>query len=82
VLERQSDGAVPVTGDDQGGDLDDLALASGSGAGLLLGAGDVAGCGGGVAASRSHDGEQGVLDGEVGHVGSVWQGADAGLTSH
>lgn len=82
VLERQSDGAAPITGNDQCGDLDNLALTAGGRASLLLGARDVAGCGDVVAATRSHHGEQGVLDGEVSHVASVRRGADVRLTSH
>ena len=73
---------VPVTGDDQRGNLDDLALPSRGRASLLLRAGDVPGGGDAVAATRRHHGEQGVLDGEVRHVGSVRRGADARLTSH
>ncbi len=82
VLERQSGGAAPVTGNNKRGDLDDLALTSSGRASLLLRTGDVAACGDVVAATRSHHGEQGVLDGEVSHVGSVRRGADARLTSH
>lgn len=82
VLEGQSDRATAVAGDDQCGDLDELALASSGGACLLLCTGDVAGCGDVVAATRSHNGEQGVLDGEVGHGRSVRRGADPQLTSH
>lgn len=82
VLKRQSEGAAPITGDDQASDLDDLALTSRGGAGSLLCTGDVVGCGGVVAAPCSHHGEQGVLDGEVSHVGSMRGGADAGLTFH
>lgn len=80
VLERQPNGSTPITSHDERGDLDDLALTARRGAGLLLGTGDVAGCGDVIAATRSHHGEQGVLDGEVSHVRSVRRGADAGLT--
>lgn len=82
MLERQSEGAAPVAGDDQVGDLDDLAFTSRCGPGLLLCTGDVVGCGGVVAAPCGHHGEQGVLDGEVSHVGSMRGDADARLTFH
>ena len=52
VLEGQSRGSRPVAGDDERGDLDDLALPSGGGARLLLRSGDVVGGRGGVAATR------------------------------
>ncbi|MDQ3147280.1 MAG: hypothetical protein M3R01_10195 [Actinomycetota bacterium] len=82
VLERQSGGAAPVTGNNKRGDLDDLALTSSVRTSLLLCTGDVAGCGDVVVATRSHHGEQGVLDGEVSHFASLRRGADARLTSH
>ena len=80
MLERQPHGSTSITGDDQRGDLDDLALSARRGPGLLLGAGDVAGGGDVIAATRSHHGEQGVFDSEGSHVSSVRRGADAGLT--
>lgn len=82
MLERQPYGSTPITGDDQRGDLDDLALTARRGPGLLLGTRDVAGCGDVIAGTRSHHGEQGVLGIKVSHVGSVRRGADAGLTFH
>lgn len=81
VLERQARRADPVAGDDQRGDLDDLTFAARRSPRLLLRAGDVAVGGGAVAATRRHHGEQGVLDREVSHAGSLRRGADARLTS-
>jgi len=62
VLEGESGGARCVSGDDQRGDLDDLAFASGGRTGVLLRVGDVSLRRGRVAAVRGHDGEQRVLD--------------------
>ena len=81
VLERQARRSWPVAGHDERGDLDDLARSSGRGARLLLRSGDVVGGRGGVADTGRHDGEQGVLDGEVGHVVTLPVGADSPLTS-
>jgi hypothetical protein len=80
VFERQAAGAVHVAGDDQCGDLDELALTASGRAGLLLGVGDVVGGGDLVAAARRQHGEEGVFDGEVGHDVSVRRDADAGLS--
>jgi hypothetical protein len=82
VFEREAGGARPVAGDDERGDLDELALTTCGRTTSLLGARDVAGRGDVVAATRSQHGEEGVLDGEVGHGVSVRGGADAWLTSH
>ena len=81
VFERQAAGAVDVAGDDECGDLDELAFASSGRASLLLGVGDVVGGGDLVAATRRQHGEEGVFDGEVGHGVSVRGGADARLSS-
>ena len=77
MFERQAAGAVDVAGDDECGDLDELALTSSGRASLLLGVGDVVGGGGLVAATCRQHGEEGVLDGEVGHGVSVRGAADA-----
>lgn len=71
MFERQSEGATPIASDDQPGDLDNLTLTSRSGAGCVLGTSDVVGCDRVVAATGSQHGEQGVLDGEVGHADSM-----------
>ena len=81
VFERQAPGAVDVAGDDQCGDLDELAFASSGRASLLLGVGDVVGGGGLVAATCRQHGEEGVFDGEVGHGVSVRGAADGRLSS-
>ena len=81
VLERQARRSCPVASHDEGGDLDDLARSSGRDARLLLRSRDVVGSRGGVADTGGHDGEQGVLDGEVGHVVTLPVGADSPLTS-
>ena len=81
MFERQAAGTVPVAGDDQCGDLDELAFASSSRAGLVLRVGDVVGGGDLVAATRRRHGEEGVFDGEVAHAGSVRRRADGGLSS-
>jgi hypothetical protein len=80
MFERQATGAVHVAGDDQRGDLDELALTSSGRASLLLGAGDVVGGGDLVAATRGQYGEEGVFDGEVGHGVSVRRDADSRLS--
>ncbi len=82
VFEREPDGALAITRDDQRSNLDNLALSPRGRTCLVLGTGDVDGCGDVVAATRSQYGEQGKLDGEMSHVGSVQRAADAGLTSH
>jgi hypothetical protein len=79
VLECEAGGARCVAVDGECGDLDELAVSSGGRSGLLLGAGDVAGGGGVVAAVGRENGEEGVFDGEVGHAASVRWGADSGL---
>lgn len=81
VLERQPHGPIPFAGNDQRGDLDDVALTARSRSRFLGRAGDVAGCGDLVPSVRCHHGEQGVLDGEMSHVHTVPRHADAGLTS-
>ena len=81
VFERQAAGSVDVAGDDECGDLDELALTSSGRASLLLGVGDVVGAGDHVAATRRQHGEEGVFDGGVGHGVSVRRDADARLTS-
>ena len=81
VFERQTAGAVDVAGDDESGDLDELALTSSGRASLLLGVGDVLGAGGHIAATRRQHGEEGVFDGEVGHDVSVQGAADRRLSS-
>ena len=79
VLEREAGGAGCVAVDGERGDLDELALSSSGRSSLLLGAGDVVGGGGVVAGVGREDGEEGMLDGEVGHGASVRWGADVGL---
>jgi hypothetical protein len=82
VLECEAGGAGWVAVDGECGDLDELAVSSGGDPCLLLGAGDVVGGGDVVAGVRRQDGEEGVLDGEVGHGVSVRSGADVGLIFH
>lgn len=82
MFEREPDGAIHFAGDAERGDLDDLSLTSGGGAGLLPCTQAVAGCGDIVAAARRHHSAPRVVDCEVGHGGSLPRGADAGLTSH
>jgi len=81
VFERQSAGSVDVAGDDECGDLDELAFASRGRASLLLGVGDVVVGGDFVAATRCQHGEEGVFDGEVAHARSVRRRADGRLSS-
>ena len=80
VFERQTGGAGCVAGHDERGDFDELAFASSGGTTLLLGARDVTGRGGVVTPTRGQHGEEGVLDGEVGHGFRMRRGADPGLT--
>jgi hypothetical protein len=84
VLQRQSGGAERLAGDGEGRDLDDLALATGRRASLLLRLGDVSLGGHGVATASRQHGKQGVLDGaHLGfHVSTIRQSADLKLTPH
>jgi hypothetical protein len=82
VFERKASGTSCVAADGESGDLDELALSSSGNPRLLLGARDVAGGGDVVAGVRGQDGEQGLLDGEMGHGASVRRRADVGLTRH
>ena len=82
MFQREAAGSVCVAGDDECGDLDELALTSGGRASLLLGAGDVVGGVDGVAATRRQHGEKGVFDREVSHGVSLGRDADATLSSH
>ena len=81
VFERQAVGSVDVAGDDECGDLDELALTSRGRASLLLGVRDVVGGGDLVAATRRQHGEESMFDGGVGHGVSVRRDADARLSS-
>ncbi len=82
MLEREPDGALAIAGDDQRSDLDHLALSPCGRTRLVLCGGNVGRCSASVAATRSRHREQGELDGEMSHVDSVRQQADAELTSH
>jgi hypothetical protein len=81
VFEGEATGAVHVAGDDQGDDLDELALTSSGRASLLLGVADVGSGGDLVATTRRQQGEQGVFDGEMSHGASVRGAADGRLSS-
>ncbi len=81
MLERQTGRAGVVAGDDQRGDLHHLALTAGGGPDPLLRLAQVVGGSGGVAGSGGRHGEQGELDGALGHGARIRRRADAGLIS-
>ena len=60
--EGQPRGAFTSSRDDQGRDLDDLAIAARGGAGASLCVGEMGLGGGGVTVVRGHEGESGVRD--------------------
>ena len=82
MLERQPGGAVPLAGEGERSDLDDLALTAGRRASLLLGPGDVSLRSDGVAAIGRQHGQQGVFDcAHLGvHVITIHETADSRLT--
>ena len=78
MLQGQAGGPLAVAGDDQRGDLHDLAVSASGRAHVALGGGQVRLAGGQVALIRGQDREQSF--GDRVHDGSVRGGAEARLT--
>ena len=82
VLEGEPDGPAAFTGNDKRCDLDDLAVTPGSRARVPARTHEVAGGADIVALAMHHHGEQGVLNGQLRHGGSVRRHADRRLSWH